>query len=69
MYKHTYRIHSTYIPYGSACPQEVQLYTIQDEVVSPLTPTKFTVLSGNFVFDLHDFDLCNVFQKRNPGIK
>jgi hypothetical protein len=27
-------------------------------------PKKYTVLSGNFVFDLRD-----VFQERNPGVK
>jgi len=38
--------------------------TRKDEVVNPLTPIKYTVLNGNFVFDLRD-----VFQERNPGIK
>jgi hypothetical protein len=40
-----------------------------DGVVSPLTPSKYTVFSGNFVFDLHSFDLHNIFQDSNPGIK
>ena len=31
---------------------------------SPLTPRKYTVLKGNFVFDMHD-----VFQEGNPGIQ
>jgi hypothetical protein len=38
--------------------------TVWDEVVNPLTPRKYTVLNGNFVFDGHD-----VFLKCNPGIK
>ena len=25
--------------------------------------------NGNFVFDLHDFDLCTIFQEHIPGIK
>jgi hypothetical protein len=32
--------------------------------VNLLTPRKYAVLNGNFVFDLH-----NVFQERNPGVK
>jgi hypothetical protein len=36
--------------------------------VSP-TPRKYIVLNGNFVFDLHDFDLRNIIQECNPGIK
>jgi len=34
-------------------------HTLQDEGVSPLTPRKYTVLNGNFVFDLCNFNLCN----------
>ena len=34
------------------------------EAVGPLTPRKYIVLNGNFVFDLRDG-----FQERNPGIK
>ena len=30
----------------------------------PLTPKKYTVLNGNFGFDLHD-----IFQERNHGTK
>ena len=37
--------------------------------VSPLTPRKYMVLNGNFVFDFRDFDLRDVFQERNPGVK
>jgi len=40
-----------------------------DEVVSPLTPRKYTVFDRNFVFDLHNFDLCDIFQECNPGIQ
>jgi hypothetical protein len=36
----------------------------ENEVSIPLTPSKYTVLNGNFVFDLRD-----VFQELNPGVK
>jgi len=36
---------------------------MQDEVI-PLTPRKYTILNGNFVFDL-----CDVYQEHNPDIK
>jgi hypothetical protein len=39
-------------------------YTVLDEVVNLLTPTKYIVLYGNFVFDLR-----NVFPERIPGEK
>jgi hypothetical protein len=42
----------------------VKSYIKSDEVVSPLTPRKYTVLNGSFVFDLHD-----VFQESIPGVK
>ena len=38
-----------------------------DEVVKPPTPRKYTVFNGNFVFDLHIFDLRDIFQECNPG--
>jgi hypothetical protein len=38
--------------------------TLKDEVVNSLNPSKYPVLNGNFVFDLRD-----LFQERNPGIK
>jgi len=60
MYK--YCTYSTYILYTSVCPIVVLSYTIQDEVVNPLTPSpplKYTVLNGNFVFNLQQ-----VFQER-----
>ena len=44
-------------------------YIMKDEVFSPLTPRKCTVLNGNFVFSLHVLDLCNVFQECILGIK
>jgi hypothetical protein len=40
-----------------------------DKVVSPLTPRKYIVSNVNFVFDLHDFDLRDVFHEHNPGVK
>jgi len=40
-----------------------------DEAVNSLFPRKYTVLSGNFVFSVYDFDLRDCFQERNPGIK
>jgi hypothetical protein len=42
---------------------------IVDVVVNPLNPKKNTVLNGNFVFDLRDFDLHDIFQECNPVIK
>ena len=52
------------ILYRSVYPLVVQSYTIQDEVVNPQNPWKYTVASENFVFILRD-----VFQESNPGIK
>jgi len=51
-------MYSTRILYSSICPPVVQSYTIQDEVFNTIT------LNSNFVFDLH-----NIFQEGNPGIK
>ena len=64
-----YCILSTYILYRSICPLVTQTCTVQNEVVSRLTPRKYIVLNGNFVFDLHNFDLRYVFQEHNPAIK
>ena len=44
-------------------------HTLQDEDVSLLTPRKYTGLNGNFVFDVRDFDLLDVFQECEPGVK
>jgi hypothetical protein len=38
--------------------------TIQDEVVSPLAHKEYIILNGKFVFDL--LDVC---QEHNPGVK
>ena len=57
-------MYSTDIFERSACPLVVQSYTIQDEVVSLLTPRKYTVLNGHFVFHFH-----NVFHEHNSGTK
>jgi hypothetical protein len=40
---------------GPYVPQMIYAYTILDEDVNPLTPRKYTIVNGNFVFDLHDF--------------
>jgi len=40
-----------------------------DEVVNPVTPRKYAVFNGDFMFDLHSFDLRNIFQECNPGVK
>ena len=37
--------------------------------VNLLTPRKYTVLNGDFMSDLHNFDLVDVFQEHIPGIK
>ena len=42
----------------------VYLYTTMDEAVNPLTTRKYTVLNGNFGFDLRD-----AFQEGNPAVK
>jgi len=47
-------VYCTYILYRSVCPLVVQSYTREDEVVTPLTPRKYTVLNGNNEFDLRD---------------
>jgi len=44
--------YSRYILYRSVV---VQSYTIKDEVVNSLTPRKYTLFNGKFVFDLCDF--------------
>jgi hypothetical protein len=59
---YVYCTYSTYILYRFVCPLVVQSYTIQDEVVTPLTPRKYTVLNGNNEFDLHDVNMFDVFQ-------
>ena len=38
--------------------------TLKNEAVNSLTPRKYTVLNGNFLFNLRE-----VFQERNPSIK
>jgi hypothetical protein len=45
------------------------LHTIYEEVVNPLTSWKYTVLNQTFVFNLHNFDLRDIFQECNPGVK
>ena len=60
---YTYCIYSTHIFRTAICLIMAQSCTIQDEVVNPLTPRKYTALNGNFL--LH---LCNVFQECNPGV-
>jgi len=35
---------------------------MQDEAVNPLIPKKYMVLNGKFVFNLHDFDICEFFK-------
>jgi len=42
--------------------------TIHDNI-NPLTPRKYNIFSGSFVFDLCDFDLHDVFQECVNGIK
>lgn len=59
-----YCIYSTYVLQRSVCPLLIQLYTIQDKVVSPLTPMKSSVLNGSVVLNM-----CYICQKCNPGAK
>jgi hypothetical protein len=46
---YTYCVYCISILCRSVCPLVVKLYMIQDEVVSPQTPRKYTVLNRNFV--------------------
>jgi len=62
MYVYIYIYIYIYILYWSVCSPVVLSCTIWDEVVIPLPPRKYTVLKGNFVFDLRD-----VSQEGNPG--
>jgi hypothetical protein len=59
----------THTPYRSVYLLVVHSYTIEDEVANPLAPRKYAVLNGNFVFNLHNFNLYDFFQEHNPGIK
>jgi hypothetical protein len=42
-------------------------YAIYDEV-NPLSPRKYTVLNGNFMYYLHSSDLCDIFQEWIPDV-
>lgn len=44
-------------------PTSLYVYCM-DKVFNSLTPKKHTVLNATVVFDL-----CHVFQERNPGVK
>jgi len=68
-------ISNVYIPYiwyihthRFMCPLVVQSYTTQCEAVNPIALGKYTILSGNFVFNLYYFDLRSIFQEHNPGM-
>jgi hypothetical protein len=52
----------------SVCPLVVKLYAIYEGVTSE-NLRKYSVLNGNFVFDLRDFDLVTFTGTRNRGIK
>jgi hypothetical protein len=54
--------------YKSVWQLVVWSYAIQDKVLNPQTPRKYTILNGNFVFDLGNFDLCCGIE-RSHGIK
>jgi len=47
----------------------VQSYTTQDETFNPITPRKNSVLNGNYVLDCYDFDLQDIFQEYDLGVK
>jgi hypothetical protein len=53
----------TYKLYILVCPVEIQAYTIGWNGQS-YNPRKYTVLNGNFVFDLGD-----ILQDHNCGVK
>jgi hypothetical protein len=59
-----YCIYSRYILYRSIHPLVVYSYVVYNEAVNSQTLRKYTILNGNFVFDLH-----YVFQEHNPGVK
>jgi len=48
----------------SVCPLVALSHTIQDGGVNALTLRKYSVSNENFAFNLH-----NVFQEYNPGVK
>jgi len=55
LYRNVYILYMcTYMLYRSICPLVVESHTTWDEGVNPLTPKKYKVLNGNFVFDLRD---------------
>jgi hypothetical protein len=58
--------HTVDMPYVRLAHNSI--HTIHDNV-NPLTPGKYNIFSGNFVFDLCEFDLHYVFQECVPGIK
>jgi hypothetical protein len=66
---YVYCIYSRYMLYRSVCPIMIESYTISYEVVNSRTPRKCTVLNTNFVLNLGDFDLRDVFQERNAGVQ
>jgi hypothetical protein len=64
-----YSIYSTYILNRSACPLVIQSVHVKEGAVITLNPRKCRVLNRDFVFNLHHFDLWNIFQEHNPSIK
>lgn len=63
-----YSIYSRCILHRSVCPLVVMLYAIY-EGFSFENLRKYSVLNGNFLFDLRDFDLATFTGMHNRGIK
>jgi hypothetical protein len=40
----------------------MQAYSIQEDIVHPLTLRKYIVLKGDFLLDLCNFDMCDFFR-------
>jgi len=59
---YTYHVHSVYILHRSVCPLLVYSHRLYRMMLS--IPRKYTVLNESFVFDL-----CDIFQEYNSGIK
>jgi hypothetical protein len=39
-----------------------QAYSMQEDIVHPLTLRKYIVLNGDFLLDLCNFDMCDYFR-------
>jgi len=69
LYRNVYILYIQY-PYTSQVLVATSgIVTMWDEVVKPLTPKKYSVLSGKFVFNMHDFSGTLLWCKTRPACK